>query len=240
MTSLTAEDKRRKLQARRRCFRCAKRNHVAGECARNLQCAPCAARRCATPSQEPSKRLGNTSAPYMQRASTPESIDTPLHATYVPASGTGVMPVFLQTGRAWAAAPARSILLRFLLHTGSQRPFVRRDVSRALICPVQGVERLNLFTFGKTQRHVTLTCNRVSVTLRCLRSQHSTNETTIDALEVSEVSVVTSPPVDGAIISIMTHHGLVPTDARSEAKIFREDEISILIGSNFYWDVVIG
>ncbi|KAH7933562.1 hypothetical protein HPB49_013920 [Dermacentor silvarum] len=117
--------------------------------------------------------------PFVQRASESESIDTPPRATSVSTSGTGLMPVFLQTGRAWAVRPARSILLRFLLDMGSQRTFVRQDISRALNRPVQGVEHLTLSTFGKTQRPVTLTCNRVSFTLR---SQHSTNELTIDAL----------------------------------------------------------
>lgn len=37
---------------------------------------------------------------------------------------------------------------------------------------------------------------------------------------------------------MMTHHGLVPADARSEVTTFREDEISILIGSDLYWEVV--
>ncbi|KAH7977329.1 hypothetical protein HPB49_000681 [Dermacentor silvarum] len=59
-------------------------------------------------------------------------------------------------------------------------------------------------------------------------------------LEVPEISAVTIPPADGAIITMMTHHGVVPADARSEAMTFREDEISILIGSDFYWDIVTG
>ncbi|KAH7977361.1 hypothetical protein HPB49_000945 [Dermacentor silvarum] len=208
-TSLTLEAKRRKLQGRRRCFRCAKRNHVATECrsARNLQCSHCAGQHLTslcnvcTVTENEAKRLGSASL-SVQRASGPESIGTPPRVTSVSASGTGVM----------------SILLRLLLDTGSQRTFIRRDVARALNCPVQGVERLTIFTFA----------------------QHSTNETTIDALEVPEISAVTSPPADSAIITMMTHHGLVPVDARSEAKTFREDEISILIGSDFYWVVVTG
>ncbi|KAH7974466.1 hypothetical protein HPB49_015732 [Dermacentor silvarum] len=178
--SLTSEAKRRKLQALRRCFRCAKRNHVASECrsAKNLQRAHCAGQHLTslcnfcTPTQNQAKRLGNAS-PSLQRASGPDTIDTPPHATSVSTSGTGLMPVFLQTGGALAVAPARSILLRFLLDTGSQRTFVRlQDVSRAPNAPVQGVERINLFTFGKAPRPVTLTCNLVSVTFR---RQHSTN-----------------------------------------------------------------
>ncbi|KAH7965378.1 hypothetical protein HPB49_006664 [Dermacentor silvarum] len=77
----------------------------------------------------------------------------------------------------------------------------------------------------------------LSVTLRTL---HSTNELTIDAIEVPEISAVTSPPADGAIITLRTHYSLVPAHARSEATTFREDKISILIGSDLYWEVVTG
>ncbi|KAH7933982.1 hypothetical protein HPB49_020055 [Dermacentor silvarum] len=137
----------------------------------------------------------------MQHSSGPVPIVTPPHATSASTGGTD---------------------------TSSQCTFVRRAMDRALNCPVQGVERLTLFTFGKTRCPVTLDI------------QHITNELTIDALEVPEISVVTSLPSDGVVITMMTHHGLVPADARSEAKTFREDEISILIGSDFYWDVVTG
>ncbi|XP_037572990.1 uncharacterized protein LOC119455640 [Dermacentor silvarum] len=202
-TSLTSEEKRRKLQPHRRCFHCAKRNHVAseGRRARNLKYAHCAGQQLTslcnvcTPTQNQAKRLGNASAPSVQRASGSESINTPPPATSVSTSCTGLMPVFLQTGRASAVALARSILLRFLLDTGSQRTIVR---------------------------------------------QHSTNKTTIDALEVLEISVVTSPPADSVIVTMMTHQGLVPADARSEATTVLEDEISILIGSDLYWEVVTG
>ncbi|KAH7978650.1 hypothetical protein HPB49_006285 [Dermacentor silvarum] len=112
-----------------------------------------------------------------------------------------------------------------------------RYSSTALNCPVEGVEWLTLFTFLKTHRPVTLTCNRVSATLR---SQHNTNKTTLDALEESEISAVTSPPADGVIITMMTNLGLVPACARPDATTFREDEISILLGSDFYWDVGTG
>ncbi|KAH7973617.1 hypothetical protein HPB49_003088 [Dermacentor silvarum] len=105
-TSLTAEEKRRELQARRRCFRCAKGNYVVSECrsARNFQCAHCAGQpltslcNVCTPTQNEAKRQGNMSAPSVQRASGPASIDTPPPATSVSTSGIAVMTVFLQTG----------------------------------------------------------------------------------------------------------------------------------------------
>ncbi|KAH6930827.1 hypothetical protein HPB50_019705 [Hyalomma asiaticum] len=147
------------------------------------------------------------------------------------------MPVLLQTGRAWAIAPAKTILIRFLLDSGSQRSFVRQDIARTLKCPVRGTERLNLFTFGKTHLPSTITCERVAI---MLRSQHNSNQTTIEALAVPEISAVTSPPADGAIIDIMRHRGMLPADECLGATTFQEDEISVLIGSDVYWDVATG
>ncbi|KAH7953195.1 hypothetical protein HPB49_005857 [Dermacentor silvarum] len=96
-TSLNSEEKRRKLQARRRCFRCAKRNHVASECrsARNLKCAHCAGQHLTslcnvcTPTQNHARRLGNASAPSVQRASGSESVNKPPPATSVSSRCTG-------------------------------------------------------------------------------------------------------------------------------------------------------
>ncbi|XP_037514045.1 uncharacterized protein LOC119390470 [Rhipicephalus sanguineus] len=238
---LTPEEKRRRLQVDKLCFRCAKRNHFANDCrtSRSLQCHQCAGRHLTSLCdinnvRNRSQRTGNASAPQ-DRAS--GSATTPYRATSVSTSGAGLTPVLLQTGRAWAIAPEKTVLVRFLLDTGSQRSFVRQDIARALKCPVRGTERLTLFTFGKTQRPATLTCERVAVTLR---SQHSSNETTIEALAIPEISPVTSPPADGELVTMMTRQGMLPADAHPEATTFQEDEISVLIGSDIYWDVATG
>ncbi|XP_049276084.1 uncharacterized protein LOC125760267 [Rhipicephalus sanguineus] len=51
---------------------------------------------------------------------------------------------------------------------------------------------------------------------------------------------VTSPPTDGELVTMMTRQGMLPADARPEATTFREDEISVIIGSDIYWDVATG
>ncbi|KAH7943786.1 hypothetical protein HPB52_011737 [Rhipicephalus sanguineus] len=78
---------------------------------------------------------------------------------------------------------------------------------------------------------------RVAVTLR---SQHSSYQATIEALAIPEISPVTSPPADGELVTMMTRQGMLPADARPEATTFQEDEISVLIGSDIYWDVATG
>ncbi|KAH7943210.1 hypothetical protein HPB52_006522 [Rhipicephalus sanguineus] len=238
---ITPEDKRRRLQVDKLCFRCAKRNHFANDCrtSRFLRCHQCTGRHLTSLCdinnvRNRSQRAGNASAPQDRALG---SATNPSRATSVSTSGAGLTPVLLQTGRAWAIAPEKTVLGRFLLDTGSQRSFVRQDIARALKCPVRGTERLTLFTFGKTQRPATLTCERVAVTLR---SQHSSNETTIEALAIPEISPVTSPPADGELVTMMTRQGMLPADARPEATTFREDEISVLIESDIYWDVATG
>ncbi|KAL1476555.1 hypothetical protein MTO96_018394 [Rhipicephalus appendiculatus] len=231
----------KRLHAEKLCFRCAKRNHFANDCrtARTLQCRRCTGRHLTSLCDinnmtNRSQRANNTS---VRQDHAPGSTTTPSRATSVSTTGAGLTPVLLQTGRAWAIAPAKTVLVRFLLDTGSQRSFIRQDIARALKCPVRGTERLTLFTFGQAKRPATLTCERVALTLR---SQHSSNETTIEALAIPEISPVTSPPADGEIVTMMTRKGMLPADARPDATTLREDDISVLIGSDFYWDVTTG
>ncbi|KAH7964527.1 hypothetical protein HPB51_027230 [Rhipicephalus microplus] len=89
--------------------------------------------------------------------------------------------ILLQTGKAWAIAPAKTVLVQLLLNTGSQRSFIRQDVARDLNFLVQGTERPSLFTFGQSKRPATFTCERVALTLR---SKHGSNENTIEALAI--------------------------------------------------------
>ncbi|XP_077528171.1 uncharacterized protein LOC144139787 [Haemaphysalis longicornis] len=145
-------------------------------------------------------------------------------------------PVLLQTGRAWGIGTSRQLLVRFLLDSGSQRTFIRRDVSRALDCPVDGVERLTIATFGNTRTSAPVSCNRVSLTLK---SQHDGQRITIEALEVPNICNVTSPPVSEEILTSMAAKCQVAADARLSAT-FQEHQISVLIGSDAYWKVATG
>ncbi|KAH8018312.1 hypothetical protein HPB51_002293 [Rhipicephalus microplus] len=63
-----------------------------------------------------------------------------------------------------------------------------------------------------------------------LRSQHSSNET-IEALAIPEISPVTSLPSDGEIVT-MIWKGMLPANAHPDAMTLREDDISVLIGSD--------
>ncbi|XP_077548092.1 uncharacterized protein LOC144160812 [Haemaphysalis longicornis] len=242
-TNVPPEEKRRRLQAGRHCFRCGKQNHIARACqtARTLSCSRCSRRHLTSlcdVAQPGSAHATRSSHSAGQGG--PPTVPKPSHAasSVVTAStrSTRPTPVYLQTCRAWATGPNGQLLVRVLLDTGSQRTFVRRDVSRALGYSVEGVEDLKLVTFGKSHHAAAEKYPRVSVTVA---SQNNGKQVVIDALEVPSICVVTSPPITDDTLRLMYDHGLFAADT-SPASAYMDDHISILIGSDFYWKVTSG
>lgn len=236
-SAVSPEEKRKRLQANRCCFRCGKHNHFARHCrtANSLVCSHCSRRHLTSlcDIQLPAEGFWPTSPESKKRRSKGAAINNASAVTSTSTSGAGPMSVLLQTGRAWALGKSHQRLVRFSLDTGSQRTFIRRDVSQALCCPVNGVERLTLSTFGDTRPRAPVTCNRVSLTLK---SQHNGQNITVEALEVPSICTITSPPVSKEIVRVMSDQGQVAADARL-APMFRENQVSVLIGSDAYWKV---
>ncbi|XP_077552449.1 uncharacterized protein LOC144166823 [Haemaphysalis longicornis] len=237
------EEKRRRLQAGRHCFRCGKQNHIARafQTARTLSCSRCSRRHLTSLCDVAQPGSAHaTRSPHSAGQGGPPTVPKPSHAasSVVTAStrSTRPTPVYLQTCRAWATGPNGQLLVRVLLDTGSQRTFVRRDVSRALGYSVEGVEDLKLVTFGKSHHAAAEKYPRVSVTVA---SQNNGKQVVIDALEVSSICVVTSPPITDDTLRLMHDHGLFAADT-SPASAYMDDHISILIGSDFYWKVTSG
>ncbi|KAH9369076.1 hypothetical protein HPB48_016719 [Haemaphysalis longicornis] len=59
---------------------------------------------------------------------------------------------------------------------------------------------------------------------------------TVEALEVPSICTISSPPVSNEIVRAMADQGQVAADARL-APTFRENQVSVLIGSDAYWTV---
>ncbi|XP_077564690.1 uncharacterized protein LOC144180177 [Haemaphysalis longicornis] len=78
-----------------------------------------------------------------------------------------------------------------------------------------------------------LQANRDSLTLK---SQHDGQNIRVEALEVPSICTITSPPVSKEIVRAKADQGQVAADARL-APTFRENQVSVLIGSDAYWKV---
>ncbi|KAH9375562.1 hypothetical protein HPB48_002547 [Haemaphysalis longicornis] len=237
------EEKRRRLQAGRHCFRCGKQNHIARACqtARTLSCSRYSRRHLT--SLFDVAQAGSAHATRSSHSAGQGGLPTVLKPSHAASSvvtastrTTRPTPVYLQTFRAWATGPNGQLLVRALLDKGSQRTFIRRDFSRALGYSVEGVEDLKLVTFGKSHHAAAEKYPRVSVTVA---SQNNGKQVVIDAIEVPIICVVTSPPITDDTLRLMHEHGLFAADT-SPASAYMDDHISILIGSDFYWKVTSG
>ncbi|XP_037526248.1 uncharacterized protein LOC119403379 [Rhipicephalus sanguineus] len=123
-----------------------------------------------------------------------------------------------------------------MLHSGSQRSFIRTDVAKRLQCKVIGTEELSLVTFGNAKPRNHLRCRRVSVTLR---GRFNGSTVTLEALEVPEVCTVTSPPLNIEVLELLSARRYDAADM-FDPETWRPEDVSILIGSDAYWKVATG
>ncbi|KAH9371706.1 hypothetical protein HPB48_016707 [Haemaphysalis longicornis] len=238
---MSPREKSRKLQTGGRCFRCGWKGHFARCCrvSRSLVCVRCSQGHLtvlcdiAHPPEAAANRRVRTAGAGQVNA--PNDVQATPTVTSASSGDCSAVRIYLQTGRAWAIGASHKLLVRVLLYSGSQRTFIRRDLSRTLRCPVRGVEDLSLVTFGDSRPRSSVRCNRVAVTLK---SQHDGRRITIEALEVPEIDAVTSPPVNADVLRWQGRN-LTAADVRL-ADTHLEDRVSILIGSESYWKVSSG
>ncbi|XP_064470081.1 uncharacterized protein LOC135384827 [Ornithodoros turicata] len=122
--------------------------------------------------------------------------------------------------------------VRLLLDGGSQRSFVRRDVSLAVGCHSVGFEDLTIHTLGNKSARRTK-YNSVQCTLH---SQSSAHSVVINAIEYEHICSDGLPSVPSGISSQLKRMGLQLADEPSAPS----SVISVLIGSDHYWKVVTG
>lgn len=139
--------------------------------------------------------------------------------------------VLLQT--AWGVAldetGKHSIPVRILLDTGSQRSFVTEDLNSKLKLKHVQREKLTLNTFGENR------CKNQRCDLMNLRLQKPGNPETI------EISALTFPVICSALPSTVNIDDCPHIQDLDLAENFdndNHDTIDVLIGSNYYWDII--
>ncbi|XP_037521388.1 uncharacterized protein LOC119398627 [Rhipicephalus sanguineus] len=233
---LYADEKRARLLNARCCYKCRMRNHVARFCrvSLNLTCNKCQ-RRHLTVLCELSRAVNTTAAPTPTVPGGSSGSTSPT-VTTASTSATEAKSVLLQTGRVWAESGPRELLVRVMLDSGSQRSFIRTDVSKRLQCKVIGREELSLVTFGNAKPRNHLRCRRVSVTLR---GHFNGSTVALEALEVPEVCTVTSPPLNIEVLELLSARRYDAADM-FDPETWHPEDVSILIGSDAYWKVATG
>ncbi|XP_075539699.1 uncharacterized protein LOC142574522 [Dermacentor variabilis] len=148
----------------------------------------------------------------------------------------GKTRVLLQTARAYAEGQHNSALVRMLLDGGSQRTFVRQDVSRRLNLRVIGGEKLAIYAFGSERPSEERRCHRVECWLRNWRNN---TRVRIEALEVPEICGDLLPPPDDSTASIAREQDLQLADTLPDG-YHPGVGVELLIGADHYWDIATG
>ncbi|GFT18072.1 integrase catalytic domain-containing protein [Trichonephila clavipes] len=139
--------------------------------------------------------------------------------------------VLLQCVKAEIIGRSSSDKIFCLFDNGSEKSFVKKNVSQRLGLKILGSERLNIFSFGcKTPKKQT--CSKVEVRLRNVLSGE---ETVIEALEIEEISKATLSLPNPDTWAEMESKGFRLTFSCNESS--ENCEISLLIGSDFYWSL---
>ncbi|XP_077547597.1 uncharacterized protein LOC144159784 [Haemaphysalis longicornis] len=199
-----------------RCFRCLKKWHMAKDCRGRLRCDKCP-RRHATTMCAPDASSRN------EVTSTPVSLVS---------RQTGPM-VLLQTLTATVKGSASSGRYRILFEGGSQRSFMTADASQKLGCEFLEEETLTVGVFGGQK--TTKTMRKVRLLIVCENTERPVH---IEALEVDAICNEHIPVPDDQVIKTREAMRL---DTRALcARGFEETKITILIGSDHYWDLVTG
>ncbi|GFX40141.1 integrase catalytic domain-containing protein [Trichonephila clavipes] len=139
--------------------------------------------------------------------------------------------VLLQCVKAEIIGRSSSDKIFCLFDNGSEKSFIKKNVSRRFGLKILGSERLNIFSFGcKTPKKQT--CSKVEVRLRNVLSGE---ETVIEALEIEEISKATLSLPNPDAWAEMESKGFRLTFSCNESS--ENCEISLLIGSDFYWSL---
>ncbi|XP_064482904.1 uncharacterized protein LOC135395738 [Ornithodoros turicata] len=144
--------------------------------------------------------------------------------------------ILLQTARATASArpSSRRRLIRILLDGGSQRTFIRKDVSAKLHCSTSGYEELTIFALGRRANNENVS-RRVKVALTPPLSAQSLE---LEALEIEDLCMGSLPIPDGNLIKELSQSNMTLAD--DTVHRLEIPGISILIGCDYYWSVVTG
>ncbi|GFV50644.1 uncharacterized protein TNCV_2213071 [Trichonephila clavipes] len=147
---------------------------------------------------------------------------------------TEVNSVLLQTCAALIDVKNEQEVVRLFLDNGSQRSFVLKSTSEKFNFPILRKENLSICTFGAKETE-TKTLNIVKIKLKNRDDPNLCIE--IEAVETEHISITNLPTPDRNIDKKFRYLKNVQL---ADSYEFNDKEISILIGADYYYQVVTG
>ena len=231
-----ANSRKQMLRANGRCYNCLRKGHIGRSCRSSSKCQRCNGRHhtsiCETKTVE--------QTPNTQRE--PQVKLNPTAPSYQPVPTTNNLcsdkgeAVLLQTARAVVHNPSNpevSIGVRLLFDSGSQRSYITEQAKAQLALEPTREQMLSIATFGSS-REQTKVCTVVNVGM-CLKGYSPMSLSLYVVPTICEP--LTSQPIAMCIETVEPFQGL---DFADYADGRSSLPIDILIGCDYYWELVTG
>lgn len=208
------------LRKNRLCFLCLRRGHDSRDCKKTKTCFYC-------------KGFHNSSI-CLQRDKKEDSPNVPYGSTTKTTSGHVQQNscVLLQTADVTlrnSNNTSREVRVKMMLDSGSQRTYVSERVKNILNIPTKGTERLEISTFGNNQ-----TSNQIASNIELSLISSNKQSIPIQALAVPFICLpVRNQPSEAA-------KGHFEKLNLNYADSGLDNEIDLLVGSDYYWELVTG
>ena len=205
-----------------RCFLCLATGHRASQCLSLRKCRKCGRRH--------HQAICNPPPP---RNTTPSEGTLPNNTTTATIGTKG--KVLLQTARTFAYTNCDDLVpVRVLLDNGSQRSYLTHDLRNRLKLQTLRQETVNLNTFGE-ETFKKRKCDVVHLTL-----QGADADVDITALAFPTICSPLNVQVEIDHYSHLQGIDLADNFISDNNNLTSDDTIDVLIGSDYYWDVVTG
>ncbi|XP_075529865.1 uncharacterized protein LOC142563199 [Dermacentor variabilis] len=120
-------------------------------------------------------------------------------------------------------------MVRLMIDGGSQRTFVKKEVSQKMELRVMGEETLKIMTFGNDKPSSGMKCRRVELWL-C--SRHSRKKIRVEALEIPQICCDIVPAPEASTANYLEEQALELADSTQDG--------AEMLGSDYYWEVTTG
>jgi len=219
--TLSVEDKKKLLMKEGRCFLCLKKSHKIKSCRSQITCTFC-------------KQKHNPEICYKSKLTPSELAEKDRTESKVVSaiSHTENNGILLQTCCVKIENGKRQSYVRFLLDSASMKSFITKDVADKLRLTVVKKEKLSVFAFGG-KSPIEKNFDVVKITLKSRYSPETKIE--IEELVNDQISGCDIPPPRLNHYGKNKFHGLTLADSPD-----CQEPISILIGADYYYNVVTG
>ena len=221
------------LKSSGRCFNCLRRGHVVGTCRSQNLCQHCKKRHHTSICEKRGTQNPQLTTPA-KPALNPDAL--PFESTTTALCTGEVKTVLLQTARVRIynpSSPQSAVELRILLDSGSQRSYITERAQRLLQLRAEGELRLSIAAFGSAREDPKV-CAIVKVGMEMKGHPHLYPSLLV-------VPMICEPLIGHPISECIERNPhLASMDLADLSECGSSLNVDILIGADYYWEIVTG